>query len=388
MFEEIKNSLLNEKDEKKVEYIELIYDLIFVYMIGRNSSLMHNIEDGFIAPMSFFTFVLGTLVIIQIWNFTNFYINRYGSNGFREHIMILVNMFLLYFMGDATRVEWQHWFYYKYNIAWALILLNIFINYLLKYREIKDSKPWEAVQISYTMIMLGSEAFIVLITIPIYAKTGLILAPIALVFGIIFTIISADINSLVPVDFAHLTERAMLYVVFTFGEMIIAISGYFEGEVSINNIYFALMGFLIVVGLFQSYEILYDHLIDRELITNGTGYMMIHLFLIFSLSTLTAALEFMREEEVALMPKTLFLTGSFILYFVCLFLLGIYMKKRSRPNPKFIVTIVLMLIAFAALMLVFRENMYVNILVTVLLVYCVFFILLKAKNSGKGCRME
>ena len=388
MFEEIKNSLLNEKDEKKVEYIELIYDLIFVYMIGRNSSLMHNIENGFIAPMSFFTFVLGTLVIIQIWNFTNFYINRYGSNGLQEHIMMLVNMFLLYFMGDATRVEWQHWFYYKYNIAWALILLNICINYLIKYRKIKDSKPWEAVQISYTIIMLGVEALLVLISIPIYARTGLILAPVALIFGMVFTIVIADINALVPIDFGHLTERAMLYVVFTFGEMIIAISGYFEGEVNINNIYFALMGFLIVVGLFQSYELLYDHLIDRELITNGTGYMMIHLFLIFSLSTLTAALEFMREEEVALMPKTLFLTGSFIIYFVCLFLLGIYMKNRSKPNPRFIIMIAVILIAFAALMIIFRENMYVNILVTVMLVYGVFFILLKAKKSGKGCRME
>ena len=28
------------QDEKKVEYIELIYDLIFVYLIGRTNSLL------------------------------------------------------------------------------------------------------------------------------------------------------------------------------------------------------------------------------------------------------------------------------------------------------------------------------------------------------------
>ena len=49
MFEEIKNTLIS-KEEKKVEYIELIYDLIFVYMIGRNSNLVHTIHDGFIDP--------------------------------------------------------------------------------------------------------------------------------------------------------------------------------------------------------------------------------------------------------------------------------------------------------------------------------------------------
>lgn len=41
------------KDEKKVEYLELIYDLIFVYVIGRNNSLLHNVEDGFV-PVTVF----------------------------------------------------------------------------------------------------------------------------------------------------------------------------------------------------------------------------------------------------------------------------------------------------------------------------------------------
>ena len=46
-------SQLSEKKEKKVEYVELIYDLIFVYIIGRNNSLLHNIKNGFTDPLSF-----------------------------------------------------------------------------------------------------------------------------------------------------------------------------------------------------------------------------------------------------------------------------------------------------------------------------------------------
>ena len=206
-----------------------------------------------------------------------------------------------------------------------------------------------------------------------------------MVFGIIFVLATSKINNLVPVDFGHLSERAMLYVVFTFGEMIIAISGYFEGRVTVQSMYFALMGFLIVVGLFQSYELCYDHLIDRGIITNGIGYMMIHLFLIFALSSITVALEFMREEEVALMPKTLFLTGSFVVYYIFLFLLGIYMKNRMKPSARFIAKIVLILAAFAALMILFRENPYVNIAVTVALIYGILGILIHAKNSSCGC---
>ena len=80
------------------------------------------------------------------------------------------------------------------------------------------------------------------------------------------------------------------------------------------------MAFLIVVGLLLSYEILYNMIVDRERNTNGTAYMMIHVFLILALNNVSVALEFMREEEVALLPKMMFITGSFILYFSCLLL--------------------------------------------------------------------
>ncbi|MBR1771440.1 MAG: hypothetical protein IJ747_05375 [Lachnospiraceae bacterium] len=35
-----------ESQEKKVEYLELIYDLIFVYLIGRNNAILHYVEGG------------------------------------------------------------------------------------------------------------------------------------------------------------------------------------------------------------------------------------------------------------------------------------------------------------------------------------------------------
>jgi low temperature requirement protein LtrA len=58
----------------------------------------------------------------------------------------------------------------------------------------------------------------------------------------------------------------MLYVIFTFGEMIIAIASYFSGDGSwdTSTLYFSLMAFLIVVGLFLIYGYVYDNLIDSR----------------------------------------------------------------------------------------------------------------------------
>ena len=83
--------------EKKVEYLELIYDLIFVYLIGRNNSLLHITEGGFFSAAAFGTYLLASLVILQIWYFSTLFINRYGSNGVGDHVALFINMYLLYY---------------------------------------------------------------------------------------------------------------------------------------------------------------------------------------------------------------------------------------------------------------------------------------------------
>ncbi|MBO6054326.1 MAG: low temperature requirement protein A, partial [Oscillospiraceae bacterium] len=66
------------RDEKKVEYIELIYDLIFVYLIGRNASLLDRVEAGFVSFETLVNYVISSLIVLQIWNYTTLFINRFG----------------------------------------------------------------------------------------------------------------------------------------------------------------------------------------------------------------------------------------------------------------------------------------------------------------------
>ena len=269
--------------EKKVEYIELIYDLIFVYIIGRNNLLLHNFENGFVAPNAFMAYIMTTLAVIQIWNYTTYYVNIYGRHGIRDHILLFVNMFLLYFIGEGTRTDWQS-YHMQYHIAWALILVNIGVQYLFELRNYKTEQR-NRKQILRMSVILFAEALIVSADIPVYRMTQTTwLSLIAILFGMFSVLLFGQKKSGEFVDFPHLSERAMLYVVFTFGEMIIGISSYFEGEFSLNGTYFALMAFLIVVGLFLSYGMFYDHIINREKKTNGLSYMLLHIFIIFALN--------------------------------------------------------------------------------------------------------
>ena len=366
---------LLERKEKKVEYIELIYDLIFVYIIGRNNSLLQHFSGGFVRPGAFFAYVLTTLAVIQIWNYTTYYINIYGRHGIREHVFLFVNMFLLYFVAEGTRSDWQR-FHAQYHIAWALILLNISLQYILEFRNHTDGSQNRSHTLRMALILLG-EAGLAVSDIWVYRAfhtTWLSMA--AILLSMAAVVLFGQRKSGSFVDFPHLSERAMLYVVFTFGEMIIGTASYFEGRFSVRSTYFALMAFLIVVGLFLSYGVFYDHIIDREKKTNGLEYMFLHIFIIFAMNNITNSLEFMQEEAVELLPKMAFLIGSFILYFGFLYALGRkHAKIKCRNYSHLCLTGAAAGAIFAAVMYLLRSSMMLNIALTVIFIFSMFIMI-------------
>ena len=368
----IKNLLKTE--EKKVRYIELIYDLIFVYIVGRNNSLLHHLEGDFISPSLFLTYTLTTLIVLQVWYFTTLFLNRYGTDHVVEYIGLFVNMYLLYYMADSTTAAWQE-HYAQYNIAWALILVNMAVQYFIRLKRCTEHRPLLRRNILFHIGLLLGEAAIVLLSIPIYRATGLPLSPAAMVLGVLAVLtVGGRFTRSVPVDFAHLSERVMLYVVFTFGEMIIAISGYFGGGVTVRSVYFSLMGFLIVAGLFLIYGYYYDHIIDHERVTNGTSYMLVHILLITALNNITAALEFMREPEVDEVGKNAFLVISLVLYFAFLMLILPFAKSYHKPCRQFLSISASMTVFFAILMAAFYRDSIMSIAVTVMYIYGMFLV--------------
>ena len=375
---------LQDKSEKKVEYLELIYDLIFVYIIGRNNSLLHDMQNGVVHNNTIITYFLYTLAVIQIWNFSTYYINVHGKNSVRNHIFIFINMFFLYFMGSGTKMNWRL-YQTRYHVAWACILINLAVQYLLELRNYKED-PFKVSSIRKITVILLVEAGLVLAaagsgdTWRIYLTTG------AIVFGIL-TCQLIGRGSHLNADFMHLSERAMLFVVFTFGEMIIVIADYFEGPFTLNNLYFSLMGFLIVVGLFLSYGLLYDHIIDREMETNGLVYLFLHVWMIFGLNNLSSALKFMQEEG-DMLPKMLYLIASFLIYYGFLFATKGYAKPTCREDKRVWLPLVCIGLSFLALMLVFRNRMQVNIFITVAYVFLIFFLLYRYARWIDSCECD
>lgn len=371
------------QDEKKVEYIELVFDLIFVYIIGRSNNLLHVINDGFIDAEAFMVYGITAFIMLQIWYYTTLFVNRYGQNDRLMHAAIFVNMYLLYYMARDIRTDWRSDFY-TFHIAWILILLNLAFLYIIQLKKTNPAAPWELPPIRLNIITIFLQIGIILLSMMVFYFSGIALSALAMLCGIVIALGSKKVSLLMPVDFGHLTERVMLYVVFTFGEMIIGITDYFEGELDFGTIYFSLFAFLIVAGLFLSYGIFYDRLLDREAGANGTMYMMVHVFLIMSLNHVTAALEFMRDPDVLMFPKTLFLVISLVLYFLSYYFLMAYNKTEYKPTGFFSLVLFLCTALFAVLMLVFYRHAVIGISMTFfyiwLLIIYLWLLLYKRKK--------
>lgn len=330
-------------EEKKVEYIELIYDLIFVYLIGKNATLLDRVEGGFITWSTFVNYLASSLIVLQIWNDTALFVNRFGKNSVSDKLMMLVNMFLLYIMGANTIHGWNM-NYGAFMGAWALILVNLAVRYLLAYRGAEEDCV--RVHVRNNAALLLAQAAFIGASIPVYFATGRALGPWAVLIGLV----AAPLLTELPTNFAHLTERVMLYVVFTFGDMILLVAEYFADGLTWEALYFALVSFLLVAGLFFSYGYVYDKLLDRSGERGGWLYTALHIPILLGLSCVTTALDFMRDPNVDSPRKTMMLVAALLAYYLGLALTERWSYQEYRFRAGFLALLAAQFAAFAAAM--------------------------------------
>ena len=90
------------------------------------------------------------------------------------------------------------------------------------------------------------------------------------------------------------------------------------------------------------------------------------------MNNLTTALVFMQNPEISLMPKTLFLVSAFLLFYFCLFALMRFARQSDILCRRTILPLVLAAFLFTGAMILLREQMYLNIALSVLFVFAMF----------------
>ena len=355
--------LQEEDEERKVEYIELIYDLIFVHAISRCGSMLE-LEHGIPGRAAYVTFLLFSLAVLEIWSSSSLFINRFPTHKGQRDICIFVNMYFMYYLAEGIHADWRlH--YYKMHVAWVLILLHLAAQYWFALRHAEEREQYLRSEIQ----LLLTQAAIVALSIPFFALTRATMSPLALFTAVGFAL-TAEKSEGRAVDFPHLTERLMLYVVFSFGEMIVEMAGFFSEGVNIESIFHCLLALSFAWGLFLSYGYMYDNIIDRERSTSGDGYLLLHLVLIISLSYMTQMMGMLRNPLVPAGSKVLSITAWLVVYVVFLCFLERYAKERA--GARYYIRLAQITGAYVFMSFLTRDHAIVNFAVMVGYIFAVY----------------
>ncbi len=365
---------LPKKIVKKVEYIELFFDLIFVYSFRSINSLFHHVEEGFPSAALMGSFFFLMMVAVQVWFFSTMFFNRYGRKSLRDYISILINMYFLYYMASDSMLDWTT-HYVRYHVAWACIMLNLSYRSLDKLRHGSHIDDVDRHILQSNCSAEFFQAGLAFATIPIYQATGIMISPLVLLFGFAAKWFEYRYYKLRPVDFPHLSERVLLLVILTFGEMIIGISAYFDaGDQVLMNV----SAFLVVVLMFLSYGFFYDNALYHQQKTSGLGYLTRHVFLICAINTTTIALELGAREGINKNYRLIFLILCMFAYYGFMMTLVRYRKWELADTRGFIGITVLMMGVYGICMLYAGGTPHIAFLVTVL--YCLLNLLLRFRD--------
>ena len=314
-----------------VSNIELFYDLIFVHCIGVITSLVGHSQWGFPDLGTWAIYLFSFLVVLQVWFFTTLLVNRYGERSIVDGSCMFVNMFLLYFLANGIRVDWQD-MHVAFNGAWALVLANLVVHWVVKLLRYDNLDEDDRKIMRWNIATLAVQLAIVVVAVFLPAAPSAVVSWVALLFGGAAWR-QPKVYAAKPSRFSHISERCSLLTIIAFGEAVVSIAFY---TTQTSSLVYPVFVFVLVVGLFLIYIFEHDNMIDHHARTDGMAYMTITSWMVMVIGTLTVALEYMPMPEVAFMPKNLLLVGCLVAYLLTSFMLGRYRKPEFHNTGLYI----------------------------------------------------
>ncbi|HEY9575503.1 MAG TPA: low temperature requirement protein A [Lachnospiraceae bacterium] len=335
--------------EKRVELIELFYDLLYVYAISRLTMLIEEPEGGLISLSGFFRYLVVCLVILQAWLYLTNYINRYGSWKWYEYGFTVVNMTAAVYMANTISPKWNE-MSVTFNLSMLVMLLCVAGMYLIQavVKVLDTGAARNSLTILFAGCLLYAAAFFASLLhaghLIIWLDVAAVLAGAFLPFFIRGNF-SADI-----ISFPHLAERFELITIITFGEGIVGVTEFFDVKsFSMQPI----LVFLVILLLFGYYILQIHYLCDHHRVDRALRLMFSHYFIVIALNLITIAFKFLKNPSA----NRLF-TAAMVLFFGAIYSDSAYYSVQFQfKRIDFIYTAVFLSMG-CILMLLLRNNIY------------------------------
>jgi len=313
--------------EKKVSWLELFFDLVFVTTVSGTTHKFveinqHSSRIGFYVG----EYLLMVFPMFWLWSGQTMFVNRFSEHLKTPALLMLPQMFFLILMTASLDFEFGHT-YHTFLLSYlgfraitvaeyflvradagagfnaARFLARLFLPGLI----IPFSSMFFSGHLRYVVMYFGISADIIL---PLFFSSRLKMAPVNLV---------------------HLAERFGLFVLITFGESLVSITAVLVGKTTdADTLVFALLCFAIIALMWSSYFFAYENKVDHSIETNGQVMLYGHFMILVSVMLLAGDIELLYEHQLKETVLLFFLYGPVALFYLSKGLVFFYHRKKDR----------------------------------------------------------
>ncbi len=350
---DIKYTIIMAIYEKKVELIELFYDLIFVYAISKLTALISEPVSGTIPLSSFFVYLITSFVILQAWLYFTNYVNRYGQWKWFDYALAIVNMIAVIYMANTITTHWDGMLV-PFNISMLVMLLTVLGLYLIQYKnQDNNSAALNSIQILSIVCTIYVIALVaILLNLSSYVIWIDVVAVITGAFLPFF--LKGNFDKSI-INFPHLVERFELLTIITFGEAVVGMTHFFD-VTSFNPM--PILVFIIVLSMFGAYVIQIHNLMNHHRVERSLRLMFSHYFVIISINLMTVAFELLHSGEVNPILESCLIIVSLVIFYTSIMANRPYYNDEVKFLKNDAIKMILLTLIGALIILIFMDNVY------------------------------
>jgi low temperature requirement protein LtrA len=315
-------------EEKKVTWLELFYDLLFVAAVAAATHVLLHVEDGYIHAEYLLKFVLIFIPIWWAWVGQTMFINRFGKELFHQRLFLILQMFFVLIMTSSLSADFDP-YYLSFLIGYIGLRAVTAIQYLVVSRIEEGARE-------KTALFLGRYFWIgiVISLFSIFFDSWVRYAVLYLgiLIDICVPIVGRKCLEKVPTNTAHLFERFGLFSIILFGEALISTLAVIQPKQgNWDSISFSIISFILIISMWWQYFDNMEKKVDKSVQTSGQIIIYGHLFILMSLSMIAASIRLLFLHEVHYSFILYFVFGSVLLYFLSTTIVfHQYRRKHNR----------------------------------------------------------
>ncbi|WP_423363603.1 low temperature requirement protein A [Mycoplasma sp. P36-A1] len=368
----MKTRNIEEVEDKKVSWIELFNDLIFVVAIASADHWFLEIEEGHNQILNIIIkYLLMIIPMWWAWSGQTMLMNRFGDLIKNIRYYMFVQMGFIILMTASFNLDFDKT-YLTFILGYAGIRLVTIIQYLVVYKTSKD------VEIKNVALTLGRgmsiSLAIALISLLFPSPYRYYIMYVGMFIDIVKPLTKKAHLNKVPVNLGHLLERVGLLVMIAFGEAIVSIVTLLSEHTSeVNYLIYSLVAFLMLVVLWSGYFMKADVITDKRIQSDGQVIVYGNLILVVSIMIIAAAIDMgsLTVLEEGTLELLSFLLGLSFITFITVkhFIFKAYLHEDYTFSNKAYYIVLCSIILITALMYITSTNMVINMFLLTIIAY-------------------